>query len=514
MPYVNKEEKVEDYGEERGQNMLNFIIEKFYNRCLIKEYDNVRIPVEEGSVQIFKPEFLSHGTVIQANISPTDAQLIDFFGNATARYRERWRDQGTSLGCLSSDKTLAKDIFALYFEKQINGAEFFGDKSDVPVSIPLTMQIYPGRLEKDNEDFIIKKGVLEKVMYKGKERERYYPVFVRELIFNSEKMDRLNGFLIRKGIDDDLHKRNLMMAETAKKELGFNYKERKGECLSQVCVSPEEVFQHDLPAKLLRETKKDSFKEMVLNLSQRDKYNSITTRMDVRISPELFGKSLVKVEAENSHEQPEYAKELFTEFFSSLNPEIPEGSAISFLEFEESGAMKHAKTAGRVAKKVLKTAIPVAIGAGILYEGGKAVAPYILPYSDKIAYGAAGIVSLYLGYKGIKHVANKTKKMNIDFSPISNFIGNVAEKIDFSPILDRISDFEEYLSEKTKDSIIVHPIKVPKERKAEEEALVIDHLESLGIRTNETRPSSCLLQIDKKKCAEIARAKIGERRLK
>lgn len=500
MPYVNKEEKVENFGT------LNNAVEGFYDGCSRKEYDNVKIPIQGGSVQIFKPAFLSHGTVIQANISPSDSQLIDFFGNATARYRERWRDQGTSLDCLSSDKTLARDSFALYFEKQINGAEFFGDKSDVPVTIPLTMQIYPGRLEKDNEDFIIKKGVLEKVI--GKEREKYYPVFVRELIFNSEKMDRLNGFLVRKGIDDDLHKRNLMMAETAKRELGFNYKERKGDCLSQVCISPEEVIQKDLPAKLLKETKKDSFKEMVLNLSQRDKYNSVTTRMDVRISSDIEGDSLVKVEAENSHDQPEYAKELFTEFFSSLNPEIPENSAISFLEFEESGAMKHAKTAGRVAKKVLKTAIPVAIGAGILYEGGKVAAPYVLPYSDKIAYGAAGIVSLYLGYKGIKHVANKTKKMNIDFSPISNFIGNVAEKIDFSPILDRISGFEEYLSEKTKDSIIVHPIKVPKERKAEEEALVIDHLESLGIRTNETRPSSCLLQIDSKKCAEIARAKL------
>lgn len=100
------------------------------------------------------------------------------------------------------------------------------------------------------------------------------------------------------------------------------------------------------------------------------------------------------------------------------------------------------------------------------------------------------MAALYLGYKGVKFVAGK--------------IGNI--KTDFS-LSDKISGFSEYVSDKTKDSVIAHPISVPKERKAREDAMIINHLNSLGIRTNETRGRSCMVQIDRKTCLEIAKNK-------
>lgn len=475
MPYVRRVNKIK---ENAAPDISNY-----YDRCRRGKYDNVSIPVNGGSIQIFKPAFLRHGTIIQASVSSSDAQLTEFLGNATAAYRERWGGRESSLKDLSSNRTLARDSLALYFETEINAAEFAGDKNDTPVTVPLTVQIYPGRLVKNEDDFIIRQGVLENVYRfkrNGKEIEEYRPVFVREIVFNSEKMEKLNSkYLVKKGIDENLHNKNLVIAEAAKRELGFDYKERKGECLSQVCISPEEVFHHDLPKKLLKETKKSSFKEMIINLHNQDKYDITVSRMDIQVKPD----NRVSMEAENT-------EKLFSDFFSYLNPKIPAGSAISYLEYEEPGAMKHVRTAGRVAKKAAKIGVPIAVGAYLLYEGEKAAAPYVLPHTDKIAAGAVGMAALYLGYKGVKFAAGK--------------IGNI--KTDFS-LSDKLSDFSEYVSDKTKDSVIAHPIRVPKKRRAKEDAMIINHLNSLGIRTNETRRGSCMVQIDRKTCLEIAKNK-------
>lgn len=62
------------------------------------------------------------------------------------------------------------------------------------------------------------------------------------------------------------------------------------------------------------------------------------------------------------------------------------------------------------------------------------------------------------------------------------------------------------VAEKTKDSPIVHPIRVRRERRAKEDEMLVNLFKSHKIKTNETRPSSCLFQYDRKTCLEKAKS--------
>ena len=362
MGYIEKEMNMDE--EQRSD--IQFLISDCHNRCNNKTYSAVEIPVEGGSVRIIKPAFLKHKTVIQAELYATGEQLNQYLEGVLESYRDRWSDQNHSLKDLSSRGTLARDSIALSFEKEMDAAEFLeGDEKDIPLTVPINLQVYPGRLRKDDEDFEVERGVLEKVYrheVDGKEIEDYCPVFVREVILNSEKMDQINSkYLAKRGIDNKLHRTALMMAEAAKRALGFDYIERKGECLTQVCVSPKEDCLHDLPSILLEDTYSPSFREIVVNFRKLDEYGDTKQALDIEITGgnNEDGRRLVKIEAEGRG-----SMELFQELFSNLEPNIPEGSVMSYTEFEKSGALKTIEAIGNVALDIVLTPI-CAIGGGI-----------------------------------------------------------------------------------------------------------------------------------------------------
>lgn len=450
MPYVRKEKRVE------SRVKADETITEFHYKCLDKKYNNVEIPVDSGFVKMFKPTIFNYD-VIQAGISATDEQMLGLFGESLNEYKFRWiRDR-------------RPDSFAMYFLKEINASEFLGDKQEALVKVPLTVQIYQGKLKRSDEHFAIDR-------YAYRDDNPPDAPFVREIILNSEEMKKLNGYMIKKDIDVDAHKKALLMAETAKRELGFDYKKIEGDCIKGVCSCPEEISEHLLPDKLLKETKKDSFKEMVINFKDKGNRHNSGGRLDIEIKPN----NLVRMEAEN-------LGYMFKDIFSSLNAEIAADSEISYSEYEHFVVPENLKKAGRVAKKI----IPVAIGAGIVYKLGEMAyesappASSVLPrlYDAAVLTGlfTATVAGSYLLYRGIK----------------AGF-----------PLLVRGFD---YAAEKTKDSPIVHPIRTSRKKRAEEDALLVGHLKSLGIKTNDTRPSSCLFQIDEDACLKIARANLEKK---
>ena len=338
MAYENKEMKI----DEELRSEIGSLISNSYHKCDNKTYGTVEIPLKGGSIKITRPAFLRHGTVIQAELYVSDEQLIQYLDGVLYSYRDRWRDQKHYLKNLSSSSTLARDSFSLFFEKEIDAAEFLeGDEDEVQVNIPLNVQVYPGRLRKDDEDFEVERGVLEKAYRHeedGEEIEDYCPVFVREVILNSEKMDKINSkYLAKKGISKKLHKKALMMAEAAKRALGFDYIERKGECLTQVCVSPKEDCLHNLSSVLLKDTYNPSFKELVVNFRKKDKYNDTKQALDIEITGQgnKYDRRFVRIEAEGKE-----SIELFQNLFSNLKPKIPEGSVMSYTKSKKSGVLK------------------------------------------------------------------------------------------------------------------------------------------------------------------------------
>lgn len=466
MPYVSKTKLIEK--PISGQMSVKNLMKEYIDGCSRKKieygpvYRNVNIPFSNGSVDISPGPWYKDATVIQAQFSQDKKQITDFLKMTALEYGKRRANQENYSRNRRTLEANEVDNFALSFEKDVDMSELFGDKQDTIAKVPLTMQILPGILKKDDAN-----SEIEITLFDDN------PQFVRQIALNTQEMEKINAeYMAKKGIDSEIYGQALLMAETAKKELGFDYKKIKGDCVSLVCSCPQQVSHEKLIPQLLEDMSKGSFRELGINLADlldaeitlppKDNYN---IKMETALPVGRRYTNSNYIFYKNDKDM------FFLEFFNFLNPEIKEGSEIAYSMFEPSSMALAAKNIGRAAKKIIPPAALVAGAGWIVYEGGKAAYAYIPSHADDAVIGTAALTSLYLGYKGFG----------------------------------RLCKLYNYAAEKTKDSPILHPLKAREKKMREETELLKGHFKKLGIKSNITRGPSCLFQYDEKKCLEIER---------
>ena len=391
MPYVEKCRKQNIFDYEN----LHSVVDNLMDCCRSGDYSNAEVKLANGTISIEHVGRFSSHSPMTANLTFKADEIPGLIGghNELINYRAD-----------TSGKT-TKDSMAVYFEKAVDAALITNGEVSGTVNIPLSINVYPGRIFKDDDDFIIRKGIEHRFDVEIDDEGRPHskkssPLYVMEVGLSEEKMENLNGrYAARRGIDKWLHNRAKLMSGTAKAELGFDVKERHdpngNKCFSQICVCPKEFLTEEIPEELARYLGKDSFTEMIINM-KNDEKNGARGFIDMEMK-KAPGKDEFLVKYELSG-MPNTLPVLL----HKLPLSYPQEAQITYRQFESSELGDRFFYAMGEAAGVAVAGLKA--GAGLAIGGAGYIIDHVKDYRDHRAERISGdneIVDKYLLENGI-----------------------------------------------------------------------------------------------------------------